>query len=194
MEETLTAMTAIDHPHVQRWVKTLRRHQSQLLTGLDWLATSLQPYREQLAEVVPDDQQESFMRIVARHWRLQQALINGHRSFRQQAQEAEIVFESLIVHDSQRRQMAEDLLGLLNAACRTSSILEGVNGLLKQFLHNHQAFRSPETLQLYLNLFVLWHNMRVFERGKRQGKSPYQLAGIDPGGDDWLTLLGYPVE
>ena len=194
LEETLTAMTAINHPRVQKWVKTLRRHQSQLLTGLDWFATSLQPYREQLAEVVPDDQQESFMRVVARHWRLQQALINGHRSFRQQAQEAEIVFESLIAHDSQRRQMAEDLLGLLNAACRTSSILEGVNGLLKQFLHNHQAFRNPETLQLYLNLFVLWHNMRVFERGKRQGKSPYQLAGIDPGGDDWLTLLGYPVE
>ena len=194
LEETLTAMTAINHPRVQKWVKTLRRHQSQLLTGLDWLATSLQPYREQLAEIVPDDQQESFLRVVARHWRLQQALINGHRSFRQQAQEAAVVFESLIAHDSQRRQMAEDLLGLLNAACRTSSILEGVNGLLKQFLHNHQAFRSPETLQLYLNLFVLWHNMRVFERGKRQGKSPYQLAGIDPGGDDWLTLLGYPVE
>ncbi len=194
LEETLTAMATIDHPRVQKWVKTLRRHQSQLLTGLDWLATSLQPYREQLAQVVSDDQQESFMRIVARHWRLQQALINGHRSFRQQAQEAAIAFESLIANDSQRQQMAEMLLDLLNAACRTSSMMEGINGLLKQFLHNHQAFRSPETLQLYLNLFVLWHNMRVFERGKRQGKSPYQLAGIDAGTNDWLTLLGYPVE
>lgn len=194
LEEALTAMTAINQPQVHKWVKTLRRHQSQLLTGLDWLATSLQPYREQLAQVVSDDQQESFMQIVARHWRLQQALINGHRSFRQQAQAATATFESLIANDSQRRQIAGKLLDLLNAACRTSSMMEGVNGLLKQFLHNHQAFRSPETLQLYLNLFVLWHNMRVFERGKRQGKSPYQLAGIDPGTDDWLTLLGYPAE
>ncbi|MFQ5433827.1 MAG: hypothetical protein ACE5FD_03035 [Anaerolineae bacterium] len=194
LEETLTAMSAIDHPRVQKWVKTLRRHQSQLLTGLDWLATSRQPYREQLTQVVSDDQQESFMRIVARHWRLQQALINGHRSFRQQAQAAAVAFASLIAIDSPRRQLAEQLLDLLNAACRTSSMMEGVNGLLKQFLHNHQAFRSPETLQLYLNLFVLWHNRRVFERGKRQGKSPYQLAGMDPGTDDWPTLLGYPVE
>jgi hypothetical protein len=193
LEETLTAMAAIDHPRVQKWVKTLRRRQSQLLTALDWLETSLQPYREQLAQVVSDDQQESFMRIVARHWRLQQALINGQRSFRQQAHEAASALESLIANDCQRRQMAKELLDLLNAACRTSSILEGLNGLLKQFLHNHQAFRSPETLQLYLNLFVLWHNMRVFERGKRQGKSPYQLAGIDSGTDDWLALLGYPV-
>ena len=194
LEETLIAMATIDHPRVQKWVKTLRRHQAQLLTGVDWLTTSLYPYRKHLSQVVSDDQQESFLRIVARHWRLQQALINGQRSFRQQAQAAAIAFESLITNDSQRQQLAEMLLDLLNAACRTSSMMEGINGLLQQFLHNHQAFRSPDTLQLYLNLFVLWHNMRVFERGKRQGKSPYQLAGIDAGTNDWLTLLSYPVE
>lgn len=193
LEEALTAMAAIDQPRVQKWVKTLRCYHSQLLTGLGWLATALQPYREQMAQVVSDERQESFMQIVARHWRLQQALINGHRSFGQQAQAASVAFEALIAHDSQRRLLADKLWALLNAACRTSSMIEGVNGLLKQFLHNHQAFRRPETLQLYLNLFVLWHNMRVFERGKRRGKSPYQLAGIDPGADDWLTLLGYPV-
>jgi hypothetical protein len=194
LEETLTAMSDIDHARVQKWIKTLRRHQSQLLTALDWLEASLQPYREQLAQMVPVNQQESFMRAVACHWRLQQALINGHHSFRQQAQETEATLQSLVANDTQLQQMAEKLIAVLNAACRTSSMLEGVNGLLKQFLHNHQTFRSLETLQLYLNLFVLWHNMRVFERGKRQGKSPYQLAGIDPGADEWLTLLGYPAE
>lgn len=193
LEETLTMMATIDHARVQQWVKTLRRHQAQLLTGLGWLAASLQPYRDQLAQQLPDDQQESFLRVVARHWRLQQALINGHNSFRQQAQDASLALASVIAHDSQRQHLAEKLLDLLNAACRTSSMIEGVNRLLKQFLHNHQAFRKPETLQLYLNLFVLWHNMRVFERGKRQGKSPYQLAGITPGANDWLTLLGYPA-
>ena len=172
----------------------MRRHQKQLLTSLDWLAASLQPSRQQLVPIVAPDQQDSFMRTVARHWRLQQALINGHSAFGQQAQAAATALQELVANDAQCRQLAENLMTLLDAACRTSSMIEGVNGLLKQFLHTHQAFRSPETLQLYLNLFVLWHNMRVFERGKRQGKSPYQLAGIDPGTDDWLTLLGYPAE
>ncbi len=194
LAETLTAMSEIDHARVQKWVKTLRRHQSQLLTALDWLEASLQPYRQQLAEMNAVEHPDSFISIVARHWRLQQALINGHTSFRQLAQEAQAALASLIGHNAQRQVMADQLLSLLDAACRTSSMMEGVNKLLKQFLHNHQAFRSPETLQLYLNLFVLWHNMRVFDRGKRQGKSPYQLAGIDPGTDDWLTLLGYPTE
>ena len=193
LEETLTAMSTIDDSRVQKWVKTLRRHQSQLLTAFDWLDLSLQPYRQQITESVPVEQQELFMRIVARHWRLQQALINGHSSFRQQADKAKIALDALIANTCEYRQLAEMLLSLLDAACRTSSMMEGVNKLLKQFLHNHQAFRSPETLQLYLNLFVLWHNMRIFERGKRRGQSPYQLAGIDPGTDDWLTLLGYPV-
>jgi hypothetical protein len=193
LEETLSAMGDIDQPRVQKWVKTLRRHQTQLLTSLDWLAASLKPFLAKLAQVVAADQRHSFLRTVARHWRLQQALINGHLQFRQQAQEAAACYRLLTEHKPYQL-LADNLLTLLNAACRTSSMIEGVNGLLKQFLHNHQAFRSSETLQLYLNLFVLWHNMRVFERGKRQGKSPYQLAGIDPGTDDWLTLLGYPAE
>lgn len=194
LEETLTALTAVDHPAIQKWLKSLRRHQSQLLTAHDWLAASLQPFRQQLAQSLPADQQTPFICTVARHWRLQQALINGHTSFRPLAQQAEIAWQQLLAGDCQRQQLSDKLFTLLDASCRTSSLIEGVNRLLKQFLHNHQAFRSLETLQLYLNLFVLWHNMRLFERGKRQGKSPYQLAGIHPGADDWLTLLGYPAD
>ena len=99
----------------------------------------------------------------------------------------------MIADDLKLHQLAQALLALFDAAARTSSMIENVNGLLKQFLYTHQAFRNPDTLQLYLNLFVLWHNTRVFERGKRQGRSPYQIAGIDPGSDDWLDLLGFPA-
>jgi len=41
--------------------------------------------------------------------------------------------------------------------------------------------------------------MRPFERGKRAGKSPFQIAGVrvfDPDGNetlDWLAALGYPA-
>ena len=124
-------MSDIDHPRVRKWVKTLRGHQSQLLTSLGWFEASLQPYRQQLAPIPPADQHETFLRTVARHWRLQQALINGHLSFRRKAQEAEAALQALLGQDPQRRHMAEKLCALLDAACRTSSILEGVNGLLK---------------------------------------------------------------
>ncbi len=75
--------------------------------------------------------------------------------------------------------------------CVTNSINECVNGILKSFLNSRQSFRNQETRQAYLDLFVLWHNMRIYQRGKRQGKSPFQIAGIETDSDDWLTLLGF---
>ncbi len=89
--------------------------------------------------------------------------------------------------------MATYLMHILDAAGHTSSLVECINGLLKSFLNNRRAFHNRDTARAYLNLFVLWHNMRVYERGKRAGKSPYQWARIDPGTDDWLELLGYPA-
>ena len=193
LEETLLLMEAIDHKRVLKWAKTLRNHQPQLLTALDWLHDGLQPVRHQLAQHLSPSQQSAFVSTVSRHWRLQQALINGHAHFRTTTHAATNTLHALLADHPQRRLWADQICAVLNAACRTSSMIENVNGLLKQFLHTHKAFRSPETLQLYLNLFVLWHNLRPFERGKRAGHSPYQLAGIDLGSDDWLALLGYPA-
>ncbi len=195
LTETLVALAQIDHPRVQKWVKSLHRHQSQLLTSLDWFAAALADCRPQLARQLPHPvRQQSFCRTVARHWRLSQALINGHHQFRPLAQQAETDLQDWLAAQPHLQPLVDHLQTLLDAAGRTSSMIENINGLLQQFLHQHRAFRNLDTLQLYLNLFTLWHNMRRFERGKRQGQSPWQIAGIDPGTDDWLALLGYPVE
>jgi len=194
LDETLRSMEQIDHPKVKKWVKTMRKHQPQLLTAIGWLNSSLFPYYVQAKACLSPNEIPSFTRTVARHWRLKQAQINGHHTFKSTADDAHLDWLLLLDGDPQRTVLSHTLIQLLDATCRSSSLIEGVNKLLKQFLHNHQAFRSPETLQLYLNLFVLWHNMRRFERGKRQGYSPYQIAGIDLGTDDWLACLGYSAE
>ena len=41
LEEVLNAMSNIDEARVQQWVKTLRRHQAQLLTWMTWLTPAL---------------------------------------------------------------------------------------------------------------------------------------------------------
>ena len=194
LEEVLKTMEQIDQPLVQKFVKSLRRHQHQLLTFLDWAAEMLTPYHQMLATHIPDPiQQRLFIRTVARTWRLRQALINGQRSRKRRAAEAEILLEQLLDGDEVRIAMATYLMHILDAAGHTSSLVECINGLLKSFLNNRRAFHNRDTAQAYLNLFVLWHNMRAYERGKRAGKSPYQWARIDPGTDDWLELLGYPA-
>ncbi|MBV7329736.1 hypothetical protein KFU94_16115 [Chloroflexi bacterium TSY] len=193
LEETLTRMATIDHYRVQKWSKTLRNHQHQLLTALDWLNSALEPLRTDLRQHCPTAELTlHFERTVARTWRLQQALINGHQRFQSLAQQAQDALDTLIYQMPVREQLAQQITRCLDAACRTSSLIECLNGLLKQFLHNRRTLPDLPSLQRYLNLFTLWHNMRVYQRGKRQGLSPYQIASIDTDDTDWLTLLGYP--
>jgi hypothetical protein len=194
LEETLTALEQIEHDRVAKWVATLRRNQKKLLTYLDWLAAALAPYEHELAQSLTTSQAATqFMRQVARVWRLRQALISGHTHLCAATQKAEQDLETASGGCPTLAYLAQRLTEILDAACRASSLIENVNGLLKQFLLNRRAFRNPETLQHYLDLFTLWHNMRVYQRGKRQGQSPYQHAGIQPRSDDWLELLGYPT-
>ena len=158
------------------------------------MAASLTAYQSRLAQTIDDPaNQHLFIRAIARCWRLRQALINGQTSFRNLAQQAEASLHTLTQDSPLLAQLATQLMSLLDAAGHTSSLIECINGLLKSFLLNRQAFRNIDTAQAYLNLFILWHNMRVYQRGKRKGKSPFQWAGIDPGCEDWLALLGFPA-
>jgi hypothetical protein len=194
LQEILTGLAQIEQKQVQKFVKTLRNHQPQLLTFLDWTAAALAEYDTQLTVCIPDAQARlQFIQAVARSWLLDQMLINGHRQWRSEAQKAASLVESVTDTDAVLAEFALSLRHILDASGRTSSLIESINSLLKPFFSNRKGFKNQETMQAFLNLFVLWHNMRVYEpRCKRGGKSPFQLAGIDLGADDWLTLLGYP--
>ena len=90
--------------------------------------------------------------------------------------------------------MAEDLLTLLERTVRTSCAAEAINSVLRPYLNGRRECTDPLSRQLFLNLFALWFNLHKFDRGPRQGQSPYELAGIDLGTEDWLTLLGFPPD
>ena len=191
LEEALCAMSNIDEARVQQWVKTLRRHQAQLLTWMKWLTSALAGFQTQLAQVFEHPlAQTQFIQLVAKQWRLRQALVNGHRHWQPVADRTAAMLQCVTAGSPTLAALAQRLADILDAACRTSSLVECINGLLKQFLHNRRSFASADAMQNYLNLFTLWHNMRVYQRGKRQGQSPYQRAGIQLHTDDWLELLG----
>lgn len=194
LEEILTGIEQIDQKRVKKFARTLRTHQPQLLTCLDWTAKAFAKYDTQLAAYVPDaDARLQFIQAVARSWLLDQMLTNGHRQWRSEAQKATSLVKSVTDTDTVLAEFALSLRQILDASGRTSSLIESINSLLKPFFRNRKGVKNQETMQAFLNLFVLWHNMRVYDsRCKRGGKSPFQLAGIDMGTDDWLTLLGYP--
>lgn len=194
-DETLKGIQQLPHPRIQKLAERLEKQMPEMLTFLDGIA---QPLADWQAQTEPHFQDHSsalcFQNSVARLWRLEHALRNGHNQFRKAAWEARQWLALWIENDPCLHRLAEQLLTLLERTVRTSCAAEAINSVLRPYLDRRRECTDLISRQLFLNLFVLWFNMHKFQRGHRKGKSPYELAGIDLGTDDWLTLLGYPPD
>jgi hypothetical protein len=195
LDESLAALQRLDHPRIQKLVGRLRTQVPELLTFLAGVEQPLAAWQRRVAQHFPaPDWAALFQASVARLWRLEHALRSGHLQFRAAAQRARQWVAELIANDSTAQHLAEELVTLLERTVRTSSAAETINSVLRPYLNGRRECTDLGSRQLFLNLFALWFNLHKFERGPRQGKSPYELAGIDLGTDDWLTLLGFPPD
>jgi len=204
LKEVLKELRTLDHPRVRQLVTYLEGQQAELLTFLDWLEVKLHPWQRQLAQHFQDDTQRPFFQsTVARAWRLNRAVANGHKSFCSEAEFATALMAELVADDPLAFQLAEALLNILEGVVRTSCAAEAINSILRPFLFVKRSFQSRKTAQAWLNLFCLWFNMHLLKRSKRrhgkQPMSPYQFAGIQvytaDGQEtlDWLEAIGYPA-
>lgn len=177
---------------IRSFHKTLRNHQGYLLTFLEWLDRDLLKWRNDLwCHLRHEADVLAFERIVAQHWWCQQKLIANRKQWQPLADDVALMLEHWTDHADALASFASRLMALFDSAGRTNSVTESINGLLKSFLNARQSFQSTDSMQAYLDMFVLWHNTRIFERGKRQGQSPFQIAGVDIDSDDWIDLIGY---
>jgi hypothetical protein len=177
---------------------SVERQISRLVGFHDRLDLDLKTWRRAAADHFTEPQLVAlFESAVARAWRLERAVTNGQRQHRDRAQRAAAYVQALCHADVDAHYLADCLHSLLDGTVRTSAASENVNSILRAYLWGRRHFRDRRTAQNWLNLLVLWYNLHVFQRGKRAGKSPFQLAGVTVYGPDgqptsnWLTALGY---
>ena len=202
LEATIQGLRQVGHCRVKKLVTYLQGQKEELLTFLDLLEIQITAWRRKLPRTLPGAQEQVFFeRAVARAWRLNRALVNGHRQFRAAAEDALALVAELVADDEELHALAEELLTILENVIRTSCAAETVNSILKAYLRIKRSFQNRETAQNWFNLFRLWFCMHPFKRShKRQGRSPFQLAGIKvytPDGretTDWMEALGYPPD
>jgi hypothetical protein len=194
LNEAIAQMSTLDHPEVVKMARRLKNHRDRLLTYLDWLEERLTPLLASLHDDLDDPELEkAVLRAVAREWRLKHELESlGRGAFRQAHRRAEQEANLWIEGDEFLMPWRERVLGVLEWVQRASSAVECINSILKPLLARKKHFASAETAYRFLALFVLWHNLRVFREGKRKGRSPFEILGVDLGEKDWRTLLGYP--
>ena len=194
-EESLKEMKKLSHPRIQALVERLEGVLPEMLTFLNGIEQPLANWQAQAQAHFKDLQAlTDFQSRVAHLWRLEHALRNGQTQFQKAVVEAKQWLADRIVDDPATQELAEKLLSLLERVVRTSSAAETINSVLRPYLDRRRECTDLVSRQLFLNLFVLWFNLHKFDRGPRKGKSPYELAGIDLGTDDWMTLLGYPPD
>jgi hypothetical protein len=80
----------------------------------------------------------------------------------------------------------DELVAILSINWRSSSAAECVNSLLRPHFDAHRY-----TDQKMLDLLRFLHNVHRFPRGKRAGRAPAELVGLELPADPWI-LLGLP--
>jgi hypothetical protein len=95
----------------------------------------------------------------------------------------------LVVGGEAARQAAGAVREVLRQAWRASSLVEGLNSVLRM-----QQARHRRLTQGLLDLKRLYWNCRRFRTGRRKGQTPYGRLGIRLPGSGWWELLKVPPE
>jgi len=149
VETALGLLKELNHPEITAFADGLQEKLPELLAPLEWLEQQLSPVLKN-----PDADTQAF---VIWAWQHRQALnLNVATDI---SEELRPVVRTV-----------GDILGLFH---RSSSLAESLHSWLRPYLQIHRGM--PKWLLPLLQLF--W-NHHKFERGKRAGSSPLELAGV----------------
>jgi hypothetical protein len=90
----------------------------------------------------------------------------------------------LSLGDATVAQMQAGIRGALRCAWRASSLVEGLNSVLRM-----QQARHRRVTQGLLDLKRLYWNGRRFRTGRRRDQTPYEILGLSLPEEDWWNLL-----
>ncbi len=150
LETAIALMQELDHEAVTTFASHLQAHLEELLAPLAWLEAQLAPWREEVDEATAT--------LIGWAWQHRQALgLKAGEGFPPSLQPVVQAFW--------------EAFSLFH---RSSSLAEALHSWLRPYLQIHRGM--PAWLWPLLKLF--W-NHHSFQRGKRAGKSPLQLAGVE---------------
>ncbi len=149
-----------------------------LLAYVDRLQASMTRLAQELGE--------ERLRLLCREWLLGRRLAKAKGSEKADRQEAYLRARllALLGCGKEYPEAQETVTTMLEGVMRGSSLVECVNSWLRPYADLMKGLGDR-----FLPLFILYRNAHVFQRGKRAGHSPFQLAGIETPEGDWLDWL-----
>ena len=128
---------------------------------------------------------EQGVRLLCREWQLERGLDRGRGQEREGRAKAYLRAHliSLLYWTDGYTEARKRLSGLLGSVLRGSSLVECVNSWLRPYAELRKSLG-----QAFFDLFTFYRNSHIFARGKRAGRSPFQLAGIRTPQGNWTGL------
>lgn len=162
----------------------------KLADYLDKAGPSLLGYADSLLELMPalmGELGEEGTRLLCWEWRLAAEVRKARGALKA---EWRLAYErahllALLYWGEEYPDARAKVVAMLEGVMRGSSLVECVNSWLRPY-----ADLMKGLAETFLPLFQLYRNSHIFQRGKRAGFSPLQLAGINAPGQDWLDRLG----
>jgi hypothetical protein len=149
LETAISLLKELGHPQIMTFADDLKEKMPQLLAPLEWLEQQLRPVLQGV------DQKTQTLLLWAWYHR-QELKLDVTADI---PQELQAVVRALW-----------DILGLFH---RSSSLVESLHSWLRPYLQIHRGM-----CRWLLPLLQLFWNHHPFERGKRAGHSPLELAGV----------------
>ena len=143
-------LKTLENATLQSLIDLLSEKLDELIAPVEWLEQALAPWREGL-----DPELEAFIIWAWRHQK-----------------ELSIPVEQVL--PACQQDLVSAFWNALSLFHRSSSLAESFHSWLRPYLQVHRGI--PDWL---LPLLQLTWNHHTFQRGKRQGKSPMALAGLD---------------
>jgi hypothetical protein len=165
LETAITLLKELAHPQITTFADDLHQKIPELIAPLAWVEQQLAPVLQSL-----DTHTQAW---IIWTW--------------QQRQELNPDIDTLFPQPL--RSVVHTVWNTLNLFHRSSSLAESLHSWLRPYLHIHRGM--PNWLLPLLQLF--W-NHHIFQRGKRVGSSPLELAGVQnaPSFADLLDQLLNP--
>jgi hypothetical protein len=131
---------------------------------------------------------EEGVRYLCREWQLERKLdrVRAEVNSGRQRHYLRAHLISLLYWGSGYSGARKRVAAVLGSILRGSSLVECVNSLLRPYAELRKSLG-----QGFLDLFTLYRNAHVFQRGKRAGYSPFQLADILTPEGTWTDWLGF---
>ncbi|MGB9872965.1 MAG: hypothetical protein ACPLYD_15075 [Anaerolineae bacterium] len=166
LETAVELLRELEHPEITAFADDLEKKIPQLLAPLEWLEQQLQPVLQRV-----DAATQAFLLWA---WEHHQSL--GLNLATDIPEELQAVAKA-----------AWDILSMFH---RSSSLAESLHSWLRPYLQIHRGMT-----RWLLPLLQLFWNHHEFERGKRAGHTPLELAGVEnaPSLTEVLSLLVSPA-